>query len=1450
MAESAKLLFYNKVIDGTAIKQIISRLVAHFGITYTAHILDQPKTLGFQQATYAAISLGIDDLSTAPSKRWLIQDAERHGYTLEKHHRYGDVHAAEKLRQPIETWYATSEYLKQEMNPNFRMTDPLNPVHMMSFSGARGSTSQVHQLVGMRGLMSDPQGQIIDLPIQSNFREGLSLTEYIISCYGARKGVVDTAVRTSDAGYLTRRLVEVVQHIVVRKIDCNTFQGISFNLAPTKKEKNSQIFTQPKLVGRVLADNIYINARCIAIRNQDISTDLIDRLVTLQTPLISIRSPLTCKSMLWICQLCYGWSLTHYGDLIELGEAVGIIAGQSIGEPGTQLTLRTFHTGGVFTGDIAEHVRASFNGTIKFDTDLVYPTRTRHGHPAWICRTDLSVSIKSKNEIHNLIIPSQSLLLIQNNQYVESKQLIAEVRAKISPFKEKVQKYIYSNVEGEMHWSKRVRHASKYLYSNVHLIFYAGHLWILSGSSCENRLSFVFFQNQDQINTKFFISQRKILLGKDTNQVNFQILDSSLEKELKTPTFSILYSGISNKNRNSIYSSIILYDYEIKRIYNEEKDEKFTLLERKDKEKNKRLFRRFVLNMPKSGILENNDIFAISNDLGYKIQSSGIIKYGTIKVNLVREKKEIFKNRKRKNFRLRPRYQVIQPGNFSLIPEEVHVSYQSFSSILVQNNSFIQKNTQITSDISSQVSGLVRIRRNTNSSYEIKVLPGHIYHPREKRNISKQNDILVPPGEKIYNKFQSTNWLYLQWITPSKEKPFLFIRPAIEFIVPEEPDSTKAFILNLPKKQEILKVKMIPYLLYEDGEKVQVTNKTSVQLVQTGLVLDWKKDSSVKKVYASHIEVRTNGLLKKFLQISLIEQEHSILDIEKKKNKVNLKYLFNNEVNYSSYSFHYENQLFSGYQGIIRISFNENREGKSFLILSPFDFLQISLSENLEKYTIIGENKKKIDSNTNSIFYTKSFDNEKKFKKFLITSGKFSSDTFTGEEFYNYNDINQQFHLRGTVKKFFLSIPKNFIKILLLEKLGLLGNLHNSSSSFPIFYWTNTYDQITFNKYSILHNFKDTFQVPKWYFLDENNKKHILDLSKNLIYHLLTWSFSSFLLCKEEAIQLVGLGQFICENICISSKYRPISESGQIIAIHKNCLIIRLAKPYLATGGATVHSHYGQIIKKGDVLITLVYERLKSGDIIQGLPKVEQLLEARPINSTSANLENGFEDWNKDMTKSLGSLWGFFLSAKITMKQSQINLVDQIQKVYQSQGVQISDKHIEIIVRQMTSKVLTLENGMANGSLPGELIEFSKAQRMNRLLEEAVLYKPILLGITKASLNTQSFISEASFQETTRVLAKAALRGRIDWLKGLKENVIFGGVISAGTGCQEVMWQVILEKQKENYSKRENNKLFSGRVRDAFSYYRRILIFPTLKVIRKTLKKSLLEINIDLNYQK
>lgn len=1350
MAEPAKMLFYNKVIDRTAIKQLISRLIAHFGITYTTHILDQLKSIGFKQATQAAISLGIDDLLTAPSKGWLIQDAEQQSYTSEKHYRYGNVHAVEKLRQLIETWYATSEYLKQEMNPNFRMTDPLNPVHMMSFSGARGSTSQVHQLVGMRGLMSDPQGQIIDLPIQSNFREGLSLTEYIISCYGARKGVVDTAVRTSDAGYLTRRLVEVVQHIVVRKVDCGTSQGIfAVPLRDYFKKSNYQ----QKLIGRILAENIYVNKRCIATRNQDITTTLAMSLSTIKKKPIFIRSPLTCKSIIWICQLCYGWSLTH-GNLIELGEAVGIIAGQSIGEPGTQLTLRTFHTGGVYTGDIAEHVRTPFNGIIQFNIDSVYPTRTRHGHPAWICNNNLSVIIKSKKKLHNLVIPPQSLLLVQTNQYVESKQIIAEVRAKIFPFKEKVQKYIYSNLSGEMHWSTKVQHASEYIHSNVHLLCKTGHIWILAANfDKSNKLSFLFYFNQDKLNNKLsFINQN----------LNY----SKLKKNL-------------NNFWNFIYSSIILYKFQFSRIKYKKKTHFFFSTKRNKYEE--KSFFQFMFKIPKNGILKKHDIFAIFNDPKYKIKNSGIIKYGNIKVDLINKKNDLFENKKTKD--IKPKYKIIKEGSFFFLPEEVYFLDQYlFSSLLVKNNSFIKAGTKITSTITSKITGFIKIKKKHNN-LKIKIIPGTIYYPKEKQKTFKQHDILVPPGKKIFDQFQAKNWIYLEWITLSKDNSFFLIRPAIEYKIifnDNKFNLTIPFFLDFLKEQQAVKIKTVNYIFYQDGEEVEIFNNNNIQLIQTCLILNWETQISIKEAHISFTKIRINKIIKIFFQFNLI----NIFNPNNKTYKQNniLNSLFNKKKHFSNREIFEKNKnlLMNKTWGILRTPLlKENVEKKNFLVLSPSNLFQTVLINKTEQ-------NKKVENNVEKIFSCKS------------------------------NKIIKDFNIK---------------KKKVIEFLGLLGHSQNIIKFYQPISYLKYNNKLTPIYFSVIDNLKKKFNMTKWFFFDENKETHQFILSKKTMFNLLNWSFSLFFLLKKK-IQLVNIGHFFCDGFSIS-EYQTFYESGQIIAIYEDySAVIRLAKPYLATDGATIHNNYGEIVKEGDTLITLVYERLKSGDIIQGLPKVEQLLEARPINSVSIHLEKGFEDWNKDMTNFFGSLWGYFLSARISMEQSQLNLVDQIQKVYRSQGVQISDKHIEIIVRQMTSKVITLEDGMTNGFLPGELIEFTRAKRMNRALEEVTPYKPVLLGITKASLNTQSFISEASFQETTRVLAKAALRGRIDWLKGLKENVILGGIVPAGTGCQEVICQITLEKQKNSLLKKKI-KLFHNRITDIFFYENLVACFISEKIHKK-----------------
>ena len=746
MAERANLVFHNKVIGGTAIKRLISRLIDHFGMAYTSHILDQVKTLGFRQATATSISLGIDDLLTIPSKGWLVQDAEQQSLILEKNHHYGNVHAVEKLRQSIEIWYATSEYLRQEMNPNFRMTDPFNPVHIMSFSGARGNASQVHQLVGMRGLMSDPQGQMIDLPIQSNLREGLSLTEYIISCYGARKGVVDTAVRTSDAGYLTRRLVEVVQHIVVRRTDCGTIRGISVKTGNGMMPERILIQT---LIGRVLADDIYIGSRCIAVRNQDIGIGLINRFITFQTQPISIRTPFTCRNTSWICRLCYGRSPTH-GDLVELGEAVGIIAGQSIGEPGTQLTLRTFHTGGVFTGGTAEHVRAPSNGKIKFNEDLVHPTRTRHGHPAFLCYIDLYVTIESDGIIHNVTIPPKSFLLVQNDQYVESEQVIAEIRAGTYTLnlKEKVRKHIYSDSEGEMHWSTDVYHASEFRYSNVHILPKTSHLWILSGRSCRSgAVSFSLRKDQDQMNIHSLSTGERnisnLLVSNDQVRHKFFSFNPSSKKERRIPDYSVLNQILCMDHCHFIHAAIF---YDTSDLLGKKRRNSFIIpfpfqsIQERDKEL---MFPSAIsIEIPINGIFRRNSILAYFDDPQYRTQSSGITKYRTIGIHSIFQKKDfLIEYRRVKEFK--PKYQI-KVDRFFFIPEEVHILPES-SSIMVRNNSIVGVDTPITLNIRNRVGGLVRVEKK-KKRIELKIFSGNIYFPGEMDKISRHSAILIPPG--------------------------------------------------------------------------------------------------------------------------------------------------------------------------------------------------------------------------------------------------------------------------------------------------------------------------------------------------------------------------------------------------------------------------------------------------------------------------------------------------------------------------------------------------------------------------------------------------------------------------------------------------------------------------------------------------------------------------------
>ncbi|MCY7284211.1 MAG: DNA-directed RNA polymerase subunit beta'', partial [Cyanobacteria bacterium CAN_BIN43] len=287
-----KMIFRNRVVSKGQLRKLIAWAFTHYGTARTAVMADELKDLGFKFATRAGVSISIDDLQVPPSKKQLLEAAEEQIRDTEERYIRGEITEVERFQKVIDTWNGTSEELKDEVVRHFESNDPLNSIYMMAFSGARGNISQVRQLVGMRGLMANPQGEIIDLPIKTNFREGLTVTEYIISSYGARKGLVDTALRTADSGYLTRRLVDVSQDVIIREIDCGTDRGIPV-VAMTDGER-VLIPLKDRLLGRVAARPVLHpeTGEVIVERNQPISDDMAQLVGKAKVEMVYARSPL------------------------------------------------------------------------------------------------------------------------------------------------------------------------------------------------------------------------------------------------------------------------------------------------------------------------------------------------------------------------------------------------------------------------------------------------------------------------------------------------------------------------------------------------------------------------------------------------------------------------------------------------------------------------------------------------------------------------------------------------------------------------------------------------------------------------------------------------------------------------------------------------------------------------------------------------------------------------------------------------------------------------------------------------------------------------------------------------------------------------------------------------------------------------------------------------------
>ena len=344
-----QLRFVDRVMDRKGLKEIIARCYRDLGPEATATLVDGIKAIGFHYATEAGITIGVEDLAVPKEKTKLLADAQTRVDEIDREFRRGFITDDERYTQTVEVWRETTDSVTQKMLSGL---DERGSIMLITNSGARGSVTQVHQLAGMRGLMADPSGRIIDLPIRSNLREGMSVLEYFISSHGARKGLADTALRTADSGYLTRRLVDVAQDVITREDDCSADIGTWIT-----REESDQI-PEPfieRLIGRMAAIDIVDekSGEVLVERNAEIDEAALERIEASTLDRVSVRSPLTCAARHGVCRMCYGRNLAT-GNLVDIGQAVGIIAAQSIGEPGTQLTMRTFHTGGVAGEDITQ----------------------------------------------------------------------------------------------------------------------------------------------------------------------------------------------------------------------------------------------------------------------------------------------------------------------------------------------------------------------------------------------------------------------------------------------------------------------------------------------------------------------------------------------------------------------------------------------------------------------------------------------------------------------------------------------------------------------------------------------------------------------------------------------------------------------------------------------------------------------------------------------------------------------------------------------------------------------------------------------------------------------------------------------------------------------------------------------------------------------------------------
>ncbi|MBF0405837.1 MAG: DNA-directed RNA polymerase subunit beta' [Candidatus Riflebacteria bacterium] len=1322
------ITFKNMHVRKETVSSLIKEIFTLCPLNVVGETLDRLKHLGFHYATLSGLTVAIFDMINPPKKHEILDQADKKALKIKDRYERGELSRDERKQAEVNIWTKATEDVSDDLLQEFESTAKIgefNPVYMMAYSGARGNMQQIRQLCAMRGLMSNPRGDILAFPIKSNFREGLNQSEYFISTYGARKGLVDTALRTADSGYLTRRLVDVAQDVVITIYDCGTINGI--DVSPTRQSRTSNnilvddvvVPLRYRIAGRILARPIVhpltneilkitsegkeielkaglyctddiaseistnceftlpieklsegmLNAeqiidpktnRIILRPDRPLNEYVLKRIVESAISevkvrsVVNIRSPLTCQAKSGICQCCYGSDLST-GKPIDVGEAVGIIAAQSIGEPGTQLTMRTFHLGGVALAQ-RSFIKSRTGGIARF-TNLKLA----------------KISDRSKFEIGS------------GTETFDKTEFGANIRT----------------------------------------VVVGGHLTVEGKAGKKDRLH-IPVGAEMKVEDGTHVSPGKGVAEYNPNNI------------VTGYTGEVIFDGIDQKD------GMVVSEHGIIRILTQEFNP-----------------------VTKDFHIED---YKIPQGATLKVEDNEIIHAGNLLAEMSAEQHAAIARidglAKFENIRIKNKQVISDNGMVFIFPEGSEGGGRKEYPL--------PKGVKEAKDLSLKTGGMILNVKNGDTVQNGERLLSVVSEMDGKVEVSS-NGTVITVFQDVVEEYEFKGELAAAIDQNKKTLSLLAPISGVVRVISEKSAGNK----TLDRKRVIIKNE----IEYPVPRGVILRPREHCKVVPGGEVIEGQELTTKLTMQAEIngvVEIRTAPAEKR---IQLFGDELSHI-----KGATLARVAFNKENNtpIADAGTLIDETLFD----IIESNRDSIRE------------IYIQTNDSREEILVVGEDQKvsyPVPSGSTIVVETGK----------LVKAG----DKLVTDISPIVSEIN------GKVN--FMSGYNKVICEDIIEKILVYSGVEFSyPASLNLKFPSTVAKDSEFTIAPI--PFEDYEQ------LDESDgsgtgiriKQRVMREKKYRITKEMASALGVMVKDGDNVREGQTLAIFKASNNGVVLLERKISKEGKTRSTIES-IVIQPGEAHQVLDGAELRIDDGSKVKKGEILAKWGLAMKKTTDIIQGLPRVAELFEVRRpkkeavlsddsgivrIAANALSIVDPKTMIEKPIRVQYGSSGlvvhdGEYIESGDPITDGKVfpkklvkvvglpfvrrYLLDEIQRVYRDQGVSINDKHLEIIVRQMLRKVVITDPGDSS-MLPNETVHVKHFEPVVIRLNESGRIPPsgipMIQGITKASLTTESFISAASFQETTRVLTKAAIKSKVDYLKGLKENLIIGKLIPAGTG--------------------------------------------------------------------